>query len=170
MKTHKLGLPKPAKKGKKEKKPVKKVSSRGALIEEAHAIMRDIVILRDGKCVCPPPEGGHSAVLQAGHIIPSTKSGVRFDLYNVHCQCASCNLRHRHYEHYYVDWFVANFGFEQKLRIGREADGLLKKYELEELVVQLTAIREKQKQMDSLLWHPYFTQEEILSGSWRKKE
>lgn len=161
-----LSKPKPIKRDKSKRKPVKKTSSRGALIKTAHAIMRDIVIARDGRCVCPPPEKGHSETLQAGHIIPSTKSGVRFDLWNVHCQCVACNGRHVHFEHYYVDWFIGKFGVEQKLRLGVDAEhGYLKTYEIRELIEQLSAIRKRQK--DEPEWLPYFTQQEILSGRWK---
>ena len=159
-----IAKPKPVKREKKKKKPVKKVSSRGSLIKTAHAIMRDIVIARDGHCVCPAPENGHSDILQAGHIIPSTKSGVRFDLYNVHCQCMSCNGRHEHYEYYYVNWFLEKFGMIKYIDICGRADGLLKNYEIEELIVQLGLIRERQKREPE--WLPYFTQPEVLSGAW----
>lgn len=163
-----IGRPKPARRNKSKRKPVKRVSSRGALIKQAHAIMRDVVIARDQHCVCPPPEKGHSDVLQAGHIIPSTKPGTRFDLWNVHVQCSGCNGRHVHFEHYYVDWFIEKFGSEQKLRLGVDAEhGHLKTYEIVELIEQLTAIREKQKKEPE--WLPYFSQQEILSGKWREK-
>ncbi len=162
-----IGKPKPEKRQKKKPKSVKKVSSRGALIKTAHAIMREIVIARDGKCVCPAPENGHSEILQAGHVIPSTKSGVRFDLYNVHCQCHSCNGRHEHYEYYYVNWFLNKFGIVEHNRLRHNADGLLKNYEIEEIIVQLGLIRERQKREPE--WLPYFTQKEILSGSWSVK-
>lgn len=160
--------PKPTKKEKKSKKFVKKVSSRGALIKQAHAIMRDIVIARDEKCVCPAPEHGHSHVLQAGHIVPSTKPGVRFDLYNVNLQCHSCNGRHVRYEYYYVNWFLNHFGKEVHDRICEDADrGTLKTYEVEEIIVQLQAI--KDRQLEDKGFVPRFTQQEILSGLWRTK-
>ena len=163
-----ISKPKPEKKEKKKRKPVKKVSSRGALIKKAHKIMREIVIERDGGCVCPPPENGHSDVLQAGHIIPSTKSGVRFDLYNVHCQCHSCNGRHEYYEYFYVDWFLQKFGAVEHHRIKEDADGLLKAYEVEEIIEQLTQIRCVQTADPDFL--PYFTQKQILSSAWTKAE
>lgn len=144
------------------------MSKRSALIKKAHAIMREIVIDRDGGCVCPPPEQGHSSILQAGHIIKSTKSGVRFDLYNVHCQCSSCNGRHVHYEHYYVDWFLKKFGETEKIRIGKDSDDGLKNYEIQEITAQLSLIREKQKENPK--WKPYFMQKEILSGAWKNKD
>src|SRR3972149_7866962 len=158
--------PKPTKKYKKSNEPLKKVSSRDSLIKKAHAIMREIVIARDGGCVCPAPEKGHSDVLQAGHIIPSTKPGVRFDLDNVNCQCSSCNGRHGRYEYYYVNWFLFVHGEEKYDRLCKDADrGTLKTYEIEEIIVQLQAIRDRQAEDKEFI--PRFTQQEILSGLWR---
>jgi hypothetical protein len=160
--------PKPVKTLRAKAKSVKKVSSRGRLIAQAHSIMRDIVIKRDGFCVCPAPEKGHSDVLQAGHLIKSTKGSVRFDLYNIHCQCRSCNSRHVHYEKYYLKWFISKFGGDEYVRLCDLADGTgLKSYELEELIVQLKLIREKQ--IADKEFRPYFTQSEILSGAWSTK-
>jgi len=164
----KLGKPKPVKKEKSKKRGVKKISSRGSLIKKAHAIMRDIVIMRDGSCVCPAPEKGHSSILQAGHIIPSTKPGTRFDLKNVHAQCSACNGRHVHFEYYYVDWFIEKFGEEEKLRLGIDAEKVsLKTYEVLEIIEQLTLIHEKQKLNPD--WKPYFSQKDILSGAWKNE-
>lgn len=152
----------------KAKKKTKKVSSRGALISQAHALVRDIVISRDTGCVCPAPDRGHSNVMQAGHLIKSTKGAVRFDLYNVHCQCSSCNSRHVHHEKYYTKWFVEKFGCEEYVRLCNVSDGIgLKNYELEELIVQLKLIRERQ--IEEKEFKPYYTQAEILSGAWSKK-
>ena len=158
--------PKPEKKGKKKRKSVRKVSPRGVLVKKAHALMRDIVLERDQHCVCPPPEKGHSAVRQAGHIIKSTKGGCRWSLWNVHEQCSSCNGRHEMDWTIYQKWFMLEFSpvswidlLEEKKNIG------LKNYELEEIIVQFQAIIEQQKLHPE--WKPYFTQAEILSGAWR---
>lgn len=157
--------PKPEKKQKKSKKPINKSSSRGKIKKKAHAIMRDIVMLRDKECVCPPPKNGHSEILQAGHLIPGTKGGTYFDLYNVNLQCQGCNGRHEHYECYYTDWFLLEFGETEYHRLKKDADNLgLKSYELEEIIVQLQLIREKQ--LSNPEWKPRFTQQEILSGAW----
>ena len=154
---NKLGKPKPPKKVK-----------RGALVKKAHAIMREIVLLRDKQCVCPPPEKGHSKTLQAGHLIPSTKGGTRWDLYGVNVQCSACNGRHVRYEKYYVDWFLRTHGEKEYLRLSADADKPgLKSYELEELIVELEAILEEKKKVPT--WLPYFTQGEILSGKWREE-
>lgn len=159
---------KPKKKPKKGKKPVRKMSSHGARKKVAHALLRDIVILRDGECVCPAPKKGHSDILQAGHLIPGTKGGTYFDLFNVNLQCQRCNGRHVHYECYYTDWFLFEFDEMEYHRLKKDADNIgLKSCELEEMIVQLTEIKEKQ--LSNPEWKPRFTQNQILSGAWREK-
>ncbi len=166
--------PKPIRRVKDKPKPVVKVSSRGSLISKAHAIMRDIVLDRDLRCVCPvPPLKGHTSVLQAGHLINSTKGSVRFDLSNVHVQCSGCNQRHVNFQHYYIDWFLGKFGQEEYHRLVHEANNgkPLKTYELAELIVQLKAIRSRQlaDSLQGIPFRPYFSQADILSGGWRNK-
>ena len=133
--------------------------------------MREIVILRDGGCVCPAPEKGHTTILQAGHLIPSVKGGVRFDLWNVHCQCSGCNGRHARPSntHYYTDWFTQKFGLNAYHELCSRSNGKygLKSQELIELEGQLRLILSK-TELD-VKWKPYFTQQEILSGEWRLK-
>lgn len=170
MKT--LGKPKPVKE-KKRKVGVKKSSSRGLLIKEIHSVMRDIVIERDGGCVVSyAPEKGHTKIIQAGHIVASTKGSVRFDLRNVHAQCSGCNGRHVHFPHYYIDWFIRKFGADTYLDIVSESNvvSTMKTYELQELMVQMKRIREKQLvcNLSGEPFKPYFTQKEILSGAWSK--
>lgn len=163
-------------KPKPEKKLKKGVSDRKESMNRAHKIMRDIVIMRDGKCVCPAPTKGHSPVLQAGHLIAGTHGGTYFDLWNVHCQCRNCNGRHsskfRHDEKYYTSWFVRTFGGEAYVRIEKDADKIgLKSYEIEEIIVELQAIKDKQFLAIEIgvEFKPYFTQQEILSGTWRTR-
>lgn len=164
--------PKPPPRVKTERRRLKKSSSRGAVIKRVHALMREIVLDRDKGCVTPPPEKGHSPIRQAGHLIKSTKGNVRWDLWNVHEQCSSCNKRHNEQEHYYVAWFLKTFGQQEYLRLRDEAVGVgLKTYELEEYYLQLKEIR--QRQLTAILlgepFKPYFTQAEILSGAWKLK-
>lgn len=151
----KLSKPKPPKKPK-----------HGALVKKAHALMREIVILRDKNCVCPPPKNGHSAIMQAGHIIRSVKGGSRFSLFNVHLQCSSCNSRHVYDWHVYEGWFEDRFGSMLWKTVRDESKNPgLKTYELQELIVQLEEILEKQKLNPE--FKPYFTQQEVLNGSWK---
>lgn len=167
-----IGKPKPEKKEKKNRKPVKKVSSKHTLKLKAHALLRDIVILRDKKCVCPPPERGHSAILQAGHVIPGTKGGTYFSLKNVNEQCSGCNGRHVYFPHYYTNWFIRTFGQVEYDLLCSEAENMgLKNHEIEEIIFELQAIKDKQLLAIELgkEFKPYYTQQEILSGSWREK-
>lgn len=151
-------------------KPAKKIKT-GTLRKKAHALMREIVLLRDGGCVCPPPSKGHSGARQAGHIIPSTKGGSRWSLWNVHEQCAACNGRHVRDYHIYQGWFEDKFGAEAWRNVREESkNDSLKPYELEEIIVQFGDILAKQKLWSELgqEFKPYFTQAEILSGAWKK--
>lgn len=149
-------------------KPPKKLTH-GKLIEKAHSVLREIVLLRDGGCVCPPPKLGHSKVLQAGHIIRALKGGSRFSLWNVHVQCKSCNRRHVDDWQVYEGWFIDKFGHAQWDNARAESlnEGL-KSYEIEEIIVQLNLIHEKQKSDPS--FKPYYTQTEILSGAWNNEK
>lgn len=164
-----LGKPKPEKKQKKGRKSVRRVSEKGKLTLIAHAFIRDIVLKRDGACVCPPPKYGHSATRQAGHVIPSTKGGSRFSLWNIYEQCSSCNLIHRTHWQIYQKVFIDTFGSLawRDLLAESENDGL-KAYEIEEIIEQLQAIKERQLADDTFV--PRFTQNEILSGSWALKQ
>ena len=160
-----ISKPKPEKKQKKGKKSLKRVSSRGALIKKAHALLRDVVLERDKGCVCPAPEKGHSTIRQAGHLIKSTKGAVRFDLYNVSEQCSGCNGRHERFDYYYTNWFVQTFGQAEYDRLCQDANKEgLKNYEIEEIIEQLTLIHNRQLEDKNFL--PRFTQQEILSGAW----
>lgn len=145
---------------------MKSKSTHAALVKKAHALLRQIVLLRDGKCVCPPPKHGHSPVLQAGHVIRSVKGGSRWSLWNVHLQCRSCNGRHTRDWQVYQEWLIRTFDNDRWLAVLEESknDGL-KSYELEALIEQLEIINALQKGGNE--FRPYFTQKEILSGAWR---
>lgn len=148
----------------------KKKTSRQLLEKQADALVREIVLKRDGFCVCPPPKKGHSDILQCGHLITRGKESVKWDLYNCNAQCSSCNGRHEHYWHYYEDWFLLEFGKEERLRISKDSDAgrKLSPYELEKLCGELTAIKMRQEVDKN--FKPRFSQSEILSGSWRRHE
>lgn len=165
-----LGKPKPVKK-KKKNKTVNRKSTIEKLRKEAHALMREIVLSRDNGCVCPPTQGGHTSIRQAGHIVEATNPGCRWSLWNVHEQCKACNGRHAMKGRWnvYQEWFERKFGSEKWLAILDEKNSRnygLKRYELEELIVQLKLIRSRQKSEPE--WLPYFSQSEILSGAWSK--
>ena len=131
-------------------------------------IVREIVLARDEGCVCPPPEKGHSQVRQPGHLISRRARTLRWDLRNVHEQCSSCNLIHSNRPEFYTRWFMETFGTDAYATLVEDGKpGKLYPYDLDELLEQLEAIREKQK--EDAGFRPYFSQADILSGAWRTK-
>jgi hypothetical protein len=165
-----LGKPKPTKSAKKLRgRRRKKLSERQVLIRKLDLVTRSVVLARDGYCVCPPSNKGHSKVRQAGHIISRTRESVRWDLYNVHQQCSSCNMLHEWFPHRFVNQFLVNFGIEKYRQLCERAETVskLQVYELYELIEQMNEIRAKVIQDKD--FKPYFTQQEIMSGVWAEK-
>jgi hypothetical protein len=159
-----IAKPKPTKapKGKKRKKK----TERQLLEIRLDALVKEIVLQRDNGCVCPPPEHGHSRVRQPGHLFTRGHESIKWDLYNVHEQCSSCNGRHVYHTKYYRWWFVDKFGEDELNRLDRDARQSVKMSidDLETLEYELTEI---QKMMEDG-WKPYFSQKDILAGRWKK--
>lgn len=162
--------PKPEKKVKAKR--VKKKTERKLLEQKLDKLVREIVLDRDVRCVCPPPSRGHGNVLQAGHLITRSKEATRWGLDNVHAQCNSCNILHEYMPHIYTNWYVINFGVEKFNSLCESAEKVqkLQLYELQELLEQMRRIRQKQNQATLMgeVFKPYFSQQEILSGAWDK--
>lgn len=135
-----------------------------------NSVVRDIVLLRDGFCVCPAPLNGHGRKRQPGHLISRGKRSVKYDLRNVNEQCDSCNGLHENYPERYNNWYVNKFGLDAYNELC--ADGIkvvdLSVAELEELLNQLTEIH--QKQLSEKTFKPRFSQRQILSGEWRNEQ
>jgi hypothetical protein len=150
-------------------KPLKVKNLRKALERLCDLIVREIVIKRDGFCVCPAPKDGHSGPLQCGHLMTRSKESVKWDLWNCNVQCAACNGRHENFWFYYDNWFKRTFGQEQRDRLGIDAEKSWKLTieELENLCSELTAIKARQE-IDKT-FKPRYTQEQILLGVWRKE-
>jgi len=159
--------PKPTRppKGKKRKKK----TERQKLEIELDHLVREIVFVRDNGCVTPAPENGHSSTRQPGHLFKRTFESIKWDLYNVHEQCSSCNGRHVYHTNYYRWWFKDRFGDNEYNRLDRDARVSIKMSldDLETLFIELTEIQKKQESEPG--WKPYFSQKEILSGEWRNK-
>ena len=67
----------------------RKISRKG-LVRKLDAIVKQIVIARDGKCiVC-----GTTQNLTPGHLFSRVAYSTRWDLDNVYAQCLNCNFRH----------------------------------------------------------------------------
>lgn len=163
--------PKPIKKIKPKKKYVKngKKSARQILETQLDEAVRAIVFLRDGCCVCPAPERGHTVIRQPGHLITRGKMSIRWDLRNVHEQCSACNMRHSRPNQwvYYDTWFVGKFGGDERERLGRDGQES-RKYSIEELEEMLGQLRLIYSyQLDDRTFKPRFAQKQILSGEWR---
>jgi hypothetical protein len=64
--------------------------TRKGIVRKLDAIVKQIVIARDGKCiVC-----GTTQNLTPGHLFSRVAYSTRWDLDNVYAQCLNCNFRH----------------------------------------------------------------------------
>jgi len=156
--------PKPEKRVKTKKRKSK--TPRQLMEIRLDKLVKQIVVLRDGFCVCPKPENGHTDVMQPGHIISRGKEAIKWDLRNVHCQCSGCNMRHEHYPEIYINWYIETFGAESwaVLFNDREKVAKLTIDDLERLEFALTEIYKAQEaaQVIGKVYKPYFTQKELL--------
>jgi hypothetical protein len=97
--------PKPVAKTAKKKRREK--TEYQVLVAQLDDLVSQIVHLRDkNTCVIC----GSTARPQAGHVFVRDRKRVRWDLRNVHVQCASCNLRHRFDQAPYFYWFMQIYG------------------------------------------------------------
>ena len=152
------------------KKPIKAKDIRKVLDILLNEAVKQIVLLRDGFCVCPAPSTGHGKKRQPGHLISRGKKSVKFDLRNVHEQCDSCNSMHENYPERYNNWYVNRFGLESYNELCADGMEVMTDFpvtDMEELLCQLREIHELLKTDKS--FRPYFTQKEILTGEWRNK-
>ncbi len=159
--------PKPVKAIKPKKRKVK--NSRQLLEIQLDSIVKEIVLERDGGCVCVAPKNGHTDVRQPGHLISRKNKSVKWSLLNVSEQCSGCNLLHVYRPEYYTATFIARWGGEKFYALVSESREVKKYqlYELQELLDQLKLIRERQAEDKE--FRPYYTQTEILSGAWSMK-
>lgn len=147
----------------------KSINGQRFLETKADRLVRDIVMLRDFRCVCPPPvKNGHSNVMQPGHLITRGRKYVRWDLLNVHVQCSSCNLLHNHFSEIYTKWFIVEFGEEAYIKLVDDSGRMskLRTPDLRVLCDELEKILAYQREHPN--WRPYFRQMDILSGEWSK--
>lgn len=170
--------PKPVRKPKAKKR--KKKTPRQIIIRDLDNLVRQIVFERDpysAQLVYKEvlEENGitqykinHSGIDHPGHIISRKRQSVRWDLRNVHRQDANDNLLHNYFPDVYITWFIRQFGLEQWRDL--EADSIKTwKYsmdDLETLYIELIEISKRQK--IAPFWKPYFSQKDIISGTWRK--
>jgi hypothetical protein len=160
-------FPKPVRVLKVKKR--KKANSRTLLERRLDALVREIVLDRDGYCVCPAPKNGHGNAMQCGHLISRAKKAVRWSLLNCSVQCNSCNFIHEHHPHFYTLWFIREFTQNEYERLIEDSEEVRKMSieELESLISNLTAIQQRQRSNPK--WKPRFSQKKILSGEWRNE-
>ena len=174
--------PKPTK-GMKTKKRKKK-TTRQLLVRDLDKIIREIVMMRDNLSVPLmykayteiDDESGLETVKvsiktnvpQLGHIISRARLSVRWDLRNCHKQDAGDNLMHEFYPEVYITWYINTFGLQSWEKLFNESRRLWKYSidDLETLFIELTEIQKQQQ--NNLSWKPYYSQNEIMSGEWRK--
>lgn len=74
--------------------------------EDSDQIVREIIALRDKRCVtCPETEG-----LQVGHLFRRGNFRTRWDLRNCAGQCETCNKRHNDESEHYIEAFLMKHG------------------------------------------------------------
>lgn len=147
----------------------KKKTNRQLLEKQADLLVREIVLKRDRFCVCPAPKNGHGNVRTPGHLISRTRRSVRWGLDNVHEQCQSCNFLHEMRPEIFTSWFIRTFGFE-RYQILVEASEKSDKLSVEQLQIlcnELTSIKARQENNKD--FKPRYSQEQIISGHWRKE-
>jgi len=112
-----------------------KKTSRGALVRKLDKLVSEMVRVRDAKCVVC----GSTYMLQAGHLFTRTSYSTRWDLLNVHVQCAGCNFRHNGDAWPYTNWFIETYGKDKlvELHAKHRTIAKFKDWELQELYNQL---------------------------------
>jgi hypothetical protein len=106
--------PKPVKRKKR-----KQHSEYQDIVERLDKLVSQIVHLRDDNtCVIC----GSTAKPQAGHVFVRGRMKVRWSLWNVHIQCARCNLMHRFDQAPYFHWFIQKYGNDEFNLMYKEAE------------------------------------------------
>lgn len=161
-----LGKPKPEKKKKSTKK--RRITPAIRLkYEEADRIVKKILVIRDGMtCVCPEPKSGHSHIMQNGHLITRGKKSVRWDLWNTHLQCSSCNLLHEHQPERFTKWFIEEFGINRWMDLVERSSILWKPTEknMDQVIAGLNSILIKLQTSQNLDKEEYYlSQRQIIN-------
>jgi len=115
---------------------MRKITRKG-IVRKLDALLKEIVVARDGKCVCC----GTTQSLTPGHLFSRVAYSTRWDLNNVFAQCLSCNLRHEYDPYPLTSYFINKFGQSayDKLHRFYVTPVKYKTYELEELYDRMKA-------------------------------
>ena len=152
--------PKPSKADRPKRR--KKKTERQLWERRLDGLVREIVLARDGFCVCPSNK--HTQIMQPGHLITRGRESVRWDLYNVNCQCSGCNLMHEYYPEIYTNWFIGRFGEDRYGQMVQDSITVSKLTidQLETLYMNLIEVQKKQERDPK--YRPYITQKELVNG------
>jgi len=82
---------------------------RKKLVKELDALVRQIVLARDQRCVTCGTKNRPSP----GHLFSRTAYSTRWDLDNVFQQCIGCNLFHEMDSYPFTKYFIDRFGQEK---------------------------------------------------------
>lgn len=112
----------------------RKISRKG-WVKKLDALVKEIVIKRDGLCVVC----GTRKNLQPGHLFSRVAYSTRWDLTNVYAQCRSCNFRHEFDPYPLVNYFIEIWGRAKLDTLHRKyvTPRKFKTFELEELYNEL---------------------------------
>jgi len=116
---------------------------------ECDQLIRDIIKLRDKKCLtCPAVDG-----LEVGHLFRRGIESVRWSLENNHSQCDYCNWRHEFAPYHYENEFKRAFGVRAFKNIEKRSrqKGKLTYIELSEIRDHLRAVLRELKQRNEII-------------------
>jgi len=93
----------------KRKNKIKKKRSRKSIVRELDKVFSEYIRLRDKRCfTC-----GATSDLQCGHLFSRVAFSIRWDEFNAHAQCRSCNLKHEYNPHIYTKTFIDTYGMDK---------------------------------------------------------
>ena len=115
-------------------------TSRKGWVRMLDKIVSDIVIKRDGLCVCC----GSKRNITAGHVFSRVAYSTRWDLTNVYAQCWPCNYRQKIKGDSYPiqNYFIEIWGRAKLDKLHKKYVTLVKykNYQLEELFNELKGV------------------------------
>jgi hypothetical protein len=104
-------------------------SERKVLEVRLDKLIGDYVKKRDGKCVLC----GATEKLTSGHWIHRGKKRVRWDVRNVNCLCASCNLTDNYQPQWHTEYMLKHHGIDVVLELTELSKVLSWKFSVPEL-------------------------------------
>ena len=140
-------IPKPSKRTKKPRKPLRKKSTkteRKRLMALAVATFNEYIRKKYPACF----DCGSPAEPTCGHLITAKKESTRFDEMNCFRQTRGCNFRHEHQPEIYTRAYIQKFGFQAYEELISRSNRL-KKHTCEELRGIIDTYRGKLKSLES---------------------